>query len=240
MVVFGAIAFVFLAIFGYAVGQLAVEPVWNATSKLEIQLTPEQLSQTTPEAWLKEQQVALLSDAVLTETVSQMSIRGVRVFGSAEQMRETLEKSLLVHSPAPGKLTLEYRAQCPDNEEKLSERIVVPLEALNSAYMGYVMAQDRKADRPSTIRFVAKAARDTHPIEDQRYLVGGMTFTGLLLIALVMALCLRWWLLRSSRVLEGQEHEVLSQLDDTDAWPELPKFKPSEGEANAERPETPV
>jgi hypothetical protein len=119
---------------------------------------------------------------------------------------------------------MEYLATSRDEEKELSERVVVPLEALTKAYFGYTMSTDRQASRPTTIRITATAARDLQPVEDRRLLVSAAVFVGLLALTLALTAGLRWWLLRSARVLEGLEPEVLAQLDDTDAWPELPKL----------------
>jgi hypothetical protein len=166
----------------------------------------------SPADWVKAQRQIMLQPAVIDETLSQLSQRGQRPFESPDALKTHLDATLRVSSNAPGKLTLEYRNTDP-------EVVWLMLESLGRAYLGYQMVEDRKADRPSTITIKPNAARDPTPAEDRRLIVGAQVFAGAVLGSLVLFFVLRFWLLRASRVFDGEEKQLMDQLDDPKNWP---------------------
>ncbi len=151
---------------------------------------------------------------MLEETIGQLAQRGVRLFDNTTAMKTQFDQSLKIDSPAPDKLTLEYRFTDPDTA-------VLVLESLDRAFLGYQMHDDRKADRPNSIKLVEAAAHDAQPVVDQRTFISIMVFVISAVSALVLTFLLRWWLLRNTRVFGDAENSLIPQLENEEAWPEL-------------------
>jgi hypothetical protein len=115
----------------------------------------------------------------------------------------------------PGTLELTYTGE--DNV-----LIVNVLESLGRAYMGYQLNLDRTLGRDSKTAITRYAAYDPKPIKDERLKVAGMTFGGSAVGAVLLALALRFWLLRSAKVFDtNAEDELIASLDDKANWPDL-------------------
>ena len=70
------IALTLIAIFSYAVGQQAIEPIWQAREVLEIKATDDQPN--AGPAFVSNERKLMLDDPMLRESVSLMAQRGVR------------------------------------------------------------------------------------------------------------------------------------------------------------------
>lgn len=82
--------------------------VWAATAVLNQKQAG---AGVEPEAWIAQQRQRVLSDAVLSETISHLHQQGPTLVMSTADLRSMLEKSLRIDSPGAGTLVLELRGE---------------------------------------------------------------------------------------------------------------------------------
>lgn len=208
------IALALAAIFSHAIGQQAIEPVWQARGVLDIKAVDDQPN--TGEAFVNAERKLLLDDPMLRETVSLMAQRGVRGLSEPELLKAVLQRDLTLGSPAPGKLEMVLRSK--DKDQMLGV-----LEAMGRARISYQMMQDRQAGRENSVKIAQAPTRDETPVQDGRLKLSAQIFVGLVVGLGLLIAAMRWWLLRAKRVFDAQHHDGLKELEGEEHWPNMAK-----------------
>lgn len=189
----------------FYVGQRFAIPVYQAT--LTMQIVPIGDGEDLPPgAWLAHYKTQLLSAPVLGEVLNQLDQKGVRIAGDANELADHFRETLAVTGSADN-LQLAYHGES-------REQITKVLEAVGEGLLTYHMIEDRRAGRLSDSAAIAKPAlAPTTPLQDDTLKFAGATFAGLIGLAALIALPLRFIFGRSRRVLHPKNMPELAVLD---------------------------
>jgi len=225
LVVGAVIGLALLGLFSYVLGQALTSPLWQASA--QIAAPSAAAAQEGRQQWLLKQQDTLLSAPVLAEALNQLNLRGLRPFPSPTELRDHLQTRLTSSTPDGEKLLLTFK-------DADREGVVAMLECVSRAFVGYQLAEDRKAGKPAGTRILEAAARSSTPLEDHRLTVAGAIFGITTLLAVVLSLLLRGWYLRSLHRIGGDMPQAMSDLEDANHWPAVSARAASETTASTD------
>ncbi len=188
-----------------------VQPTWKAHCVIQLHAAAQ--PPANRDEWVGQQRTALLSDAVLNETLNLLNQRGVELYKDLPALRDDLAVRLsVVYVPLQS-----IRLECVGQDK---EGIRFLLEALSRAAIVYHEQAARSAGKMSEATITQAALRDPSPIVDRRIEIAGISYGSSLLVALALWLVMKFMLRRTARLVQMETAGLAAGIDDPKLWPE--------------------
>lgn len=191
-----------LAGISWAVVGQAIPGEYAASTAIAPSGRGRELSVEEQNEWEQALRGMLTDPSFLATAAERMSRRGIESLGDPTLLRDRLAKALIVDTPQPGRIALEYRDTGAGATQRVLDTLVVTLSGEAN------ILRDRRADGAVT-EIIQAAAPGDAPIHDQRLLHASVFFGATTLLTALGTLVL-WSRLAKAK----SEFEMSSQVDD--------------------------
>ncbi|MEM6504427.1 MAG: hypothetical protein AAF711_03070 [Planctomycetota bacterium] len=216
LVIGAVVMLVFAALASLLAANQLVQPKWQASMMISV-TTPEGEAPPSQKDFLSGFEEILLSEPVLNAAMLEMdkADANVRVAASPKELKAFLQEHLVI-AGVPGRADLSLQGE----DKQLLQPV---LASVGKAIVGHNASKDYQAKREPSTRIASPAKLVDLPIANgtnEKFTLAGITFGGIVLVALLGYIFLRVTLNRSKRMF-GEEIEELTILDKPETWSPL-------------------